>query len=341
MPKSRKTISIRDIADIAGVSVATVSRVINENGRFSEATRQRVQDVIDEYGYVTNMAARSLRQAKSKTVGIIIPDILSDWFAFVVTEVERRLFDADYSTFICNTSRDEEKEAAYLRTLDSKLVDGLICIAGSDSIPMDAVKRNIPVVCIDRRPNNLPDAYLVESDHYQGGKLAAQELLRCGVKHPAYLSRRRTISAYTLRLEGFRQELLRHGIPLPEECIVSFSTKTRNERGAHDATMGLIKAHPEIDGIFASNDWRAVGAIAAVHDLGLSVPNDIRIVGFDDSTFTASFVPSITTIRQDVPQLAQRACTMLLSLMSGNPVDTRKAVVPVQLIARESTGAQS
>ena len=126
--KKNKKISIKQIAQLSGVSVATVSRVINNNGRFSEETRQRVLDTIKKYDYTTNMAAKSLRVSKSKTIGVIVPDINNLFFAELVLEIENFFFDEGYSVFICNTGQNETKEKEYFKSLDSKMVDGIICI---------------------------------------------------------------------------------------------------------------------------------------------------------------------------------------------------------------------
>ena len=155
----KRSISIKEIAKLANVSVATVSRVINNNGRFSEETRKKVQDIIDKYGYTTNMAAKSLRMSKSKTVGLIVPNIDNEWFSHLVLEIEKYFFEKNYSVFICNTSQDEQKEIAYFKSLDSKLVDGIMCISGIEEIPTDVITRNIPIVCIDRKPKDHNNVY--------------------------------------------------------------------------------------------------------------------------------------------------------------------------------------
>ena len=153
--KQNKNISIKQIAKLSGVSVATVSRVINNNGRFSEETRERVMKIINEYNYTTNMAAKSLRVSKSKTIGVIVPDVNNGFFSELVLEIEKYFFSHGYSVFICNTNQDEAKEKSYFKSLDSKLVDGIICISAISIDPAKCIKRNIPVVFINNKDYKL------------------------------------------------------------------------------------------------------------------------------------------------------------------------------------------
>ena len=155
MSEEKKPVTIKEVAKWANVSIATVSRVINKRGHYSEATRKRVQDVIDKSGYAANNSAKSLRMSKSRTVGIIVPDISNDWFSNIVFELERIFFENQYSVFICNTSESEDKEEAYFRSLESKLIDGIICISGREVLPANVTSRPIPIICIDRQPKNF------------------------------------------------------------------------------------------------------------------------------------------------------------------------------------------
>ena len=150
MPTPGKSSSMRQIAVAAGVSVATVSHVINGSGRFSEDTRKRVEAAIEEYGYVTNMAAKSLRVAQSRTIGMIVPDISNDFFSKIALHVERELATEDYSVFVCNSANDPARERDYFRTLASKQADGIICISGLRRLDGEFVPHGIPVVCIER-----------------------------------------------------------------------------------------------------------------------------------------------------------------------------------------------
>lgn len=341
MNHQSKKPSIRDIAALAGVSVATVSRVINNNGRFSEETRKRVQAIIDENGYVTNMAARSLRSSRSRTVGLIIPDISNEWFSQVVLEIEKSFFEEGYSVFICNTSASEEKEARYFRLLDSKMVDGIICISGQPSIPVDAISRSIPIICIDRKPETDSDICYVESDHFQGGYLATSALIEHGCRRIVMVSRHHELSPSLSRYKGYLQALADHGIAPDERLHVEIEADVAAGTGTRNAMDALLAQGVPFDGVFATNDSRAFQVISSLLANGINVPRDVKVIGFDDTLIASACRPSITTIHQDVHALAQAARDLFLKITAGQKLaeEERHRVIPVSLVERESTGA--
>lgn len=335
----KRSISIKEIAKLSNVSVATVSRVINNNGRFSEETRKKVQQVIDKYGYTTNMAARSLRMSKSKTVGLIVPNIDNEWFSHLVLEIEKYFFDKNYSVFICNTSQEEGKEIEYFKSLDSKLVDGIICISGIEEIPMDVITRNIPVVCIDRKPKDHNNAYYVESNHYSGGYKATEELIKQGCKRIAIVSRNKTLSVNKQRLEGYRQALKDYGLTEHKELQVLLDPASANYEGAREAMNQLIQDGITFDGVFGTNDWRAYGVMMALAENHIQVPKDVKVIGFDDISISHACHPSLSTIRQDISGLANKASSLLLDLMNDKEIqmNERRFILPVEVIRRDST----
>ena len=335
----KRSISIKEIAKLANVSVATVSRVINNNGRFSEETRKKVQDIIDKYGYTTNMAAKSLRMSKSKTVGLIVPNIDNEWFSHLVLEIEKYFFEKNYSVFICNTSQDEKKEIAYFKSLDSKLVDGIMCISGIEEIPTDVITRNIPIVCIDRKPKDHNNVYYVESNHYSGGYLATEELIKKGCKKIAIVSRNKTLSVNKQRLEGYRQALKDYGLTEYKELQILLDPSSANYEGSREAMNQLIKSKIPFDGVFATNDWRAYGVMVALSENHINVPHDVKVIGFDDISISHSCHPSLSTIRQDTVGLAQKASSLLLNLMNDKEIqmEERRFILPVEVIQRDST----
>lgn len=335
----KRSISIKEIAKLSNVSVATVSRVINNNGRFSEETRKKVQQVIDKYGYTTNMAARSLRMSKSKTVGLIVPNIDNEWFSHLVLEIEKYFFDKNYSVFICNTSQDEGKEIEYFKSLDSKLVDGIICISGIEEIPMDVITRNIPVVCIDRKPKDHNNAYYVESNHYSGGYQATEELIKQGCQRIAIVSRNKTLSVNKQRLDGYRQALKDYGLTEYVELQILLDPSSANYEGAREAVNELIRSQIPFDGVFATNDWRAYGVMMALAENHIKVPQDVKVIGFDDIFISHACHPSLSTIRQDTSGLANKASSLLLDLMNDKEIqrDERRYILPVEVIRRDST----
>ncbi len=337
--EKKKNISIKEIAKLSNVSVATVSRVINNNGRFSEKTRERVQKIIKDYGYTTNMAAKSLRMAKSKTVGLIVPNIDNEWFSQLVLEIENYFFKNNYSVFICNTSQNEEKEIAYFKSLDSKMVDGIICISGIEEIPTEILTRDIPIVCIDRKPKDHSEAYYVESNHYSGGYLATEELIRQGCKRIAIVSRNKTLSVNRQRLEGYKQALKDYGLEENKELELLLNSNQANYDGAREVINHLIKENISFDGVFATNDWRAYGVLVGLLENDIQVPDEVKVIGFDDIFISQSSHPSISTIKQNIPELAKTASQLLLDLMNDALIkdEQKRYILPVEVIRRDST----
>ena len=195
-----KKYSLKDIAILSGVSVATVSRVINDNGRFSEETRQKVLKVIEETGYKMNYNAKSLRMNRSFSIGILVPDISNYFFSDVVQKIEEILFDKGYSTIICNTARSQAKETAYLKMLEGKGVDGLVVISGAEAFDFDysSNEKHIPYICIDREPKTREDTVFISSNHYQGAFEATEELIHVGCKHPLIVMHDRKSTRFSL-----------------------------------------------------------------------------------------------------------------------------------------------
>lgn len=333
-----KNISIKKIAELSGVSVATVSRVINNNGRFSEETRKRVLDIIKEYDYTINMAAKSLRMSKSKTIGIIVPDINNEFFSEIVSGIEKFFFDAGYSVFICNTSQDDTKEREYFKSLDAKLVDGIICISGREDIPTDSIKRKIPIVCIDRKPKYESNAIYVESDHYLGGFMATEELIKKGCRNILMLTRSKSLSVNKQRLDGYKDALKKYDYPIDEKLIVKIAGTRSNFEESRDTVNYLLKKGVTFDGIFASNDWRAYGALVALNQNQIPVPEKVKIVGFDGISVSKYCYPAITTIYQDKKTLALKSADLLLSLIEGEEINSSQhIIIPVSLIERGTT----
>ncbi len=337
---SKKNVSIKDIAELSGVSVATVSRVINNNGSFSEETRKKVLKVIEETNYETNNVAKSLRMKKSNTIGILVPDISNSFFANVVQEIESYLFEKGYSTIICNTDRNEEKELAYLRTLESKMIDGLIVISGVREFGMKSMNKNIPLVCIDRKPKDGKNTILIESNHYQGGFIATEEMIAKGSKNIAIIIHRDFLSSSQERLNGYKDALRKNNIKFQEENVINITKKknlTKTE-STKEAVLEKFREGITYDGIFALNDRLAIGAIHAALEIGLKIPEDIKIVGFDNDPISRYCYPALSTINQDNLSLAKQACNSLLNLIDDpHMVVEKHQVIPVNFVERETT----
>lgn len=330
-----KSISIKEISELSGYSVATVSRVINNNGRFSKETEQKIKQIIADYGYQPNMLARGLRTSKSQIVGAIVPDISNEFFAKVAIELQNRLLELDYSTLICNTNEDYQTELRYLNMLKSQQISGIVYIAGDMGKNDEFL--NIPTVYIDRKPifSTPKDIVLIESNNQKGGYIATQELINKGCRKIGVLVYKDAISSHGDRLIGYKNALKANGI-IPEDELIITVDKVDIQTG-YNKTCKLIKTVPHVDGIFCSSDLLAFGAVSALNDLEVAVPDNVKIVGFDDISLTTSIRPNITTVRQSVESFGTLAANAIVSMMSGENLDKKEYLIDVELISRETT----
>lgn len=330
-----KSVSIQKISEITGVSVATVSRVINNNGRFSKETERRVKKALEEYHYTPNLAARGLRTSKIPTVGVIVPDITNEYFARITLSLQERLFKANYSTIICNTNENVEIERRHLEMLLSQQVSGMIYISGT---PQDLSRlSHLPSVFIDREPR-LPKGegkyLLIESDHYQGGFLAGQELLNQGCRKIAMLKYRSDISSHNSREQGFRKALEQAGRNA-DDVIVRIVREVGVEEGLRQ-TEALLES-VAFDGLFCTADALAVGAVYALKKRGLHVPEDVRLVGYDDISLAQYGVVPLTSVHQSMEGIGRRGAEALLQIMDGKEPEKHHLLLPVHLIRRRSS----
>ncbi|MCL77365.1 LacI family transcriptional regulator [Listeria monocytogenes] len=332
-----KKTSIKDIAKLSGISVATVSRVINDNGRFSEETREKVLAVIKETNYQMNFSAKSLRMNKSFSVGILVPDISNYFFSSVVQQIEAILFDQGYSTIICNTGRNLDKEMAYLNMLESKMVDGLIVISGADEFGFKYTnaENGIPYVCIDRQPKDKKDTIFISSNHYQGAFEATEALIHAGVKSPVIFMHSRQSSSAKERLKGFQDALKKNNIRYDPDV-----SKFTVDLQIHDYQKSIITFVNEVttmDGIFAINDNIALELLNLLPTIGKKIPNDIKVIGFDDTPQCNYTVPKLSSVKQNIPKIAQITVDNLITIIK-NPKQKKRIteIVPVELSLKDS-----
>lgn len=322
--------TIAKIAELAGVSVATVSRVLNQTGRYSEKTKRKILEIIEEHNYRTNNVAKSLRTHQSKTIGIIIPDITNEFFSSIVLAVENYCVPRGYSVFVCNTSENIEKEKLYLEDLDAKGVDGLIYISGYGEIPSHV---RLPSVCIDRRQKNN-NSIIIESDNFQGGFLAAEELISQGCQRILLLKDERDyIAPMEGRFQGYMSALRKYGLTYDPSLNIPMNISVE---ASQEAVSNAIKKGIKFDGIFATTDWLALGSLYALREHGIEVPKQVKIVGFDNISAGKYSYPALTTINQDKTKLGELAASSLLELIQNRKFE-RSYVVPVELIRRKTT----
>lgn len=333
----KNKISIKGISELSGVSIATVSRIINENGRYSKETEERVRQIIKEYDYTPNMIAKGLRTNKMTNIGIIIPDIKNEFFVMLAYEIEKNLFEYGYGTFICNTNEDIEIEHRRIQMMKVQNVSGLIYISGgAGGAPKAAME--IPTVFIDRTPEGMgpnDEFIVIESDNFQGGYLAAKELIAKGCSNIIMLADKRRLSSQRLRIKGYQWALEEEGVSFDSSKIIDLDEV--DFKTAFDKVTMLKKKGMKFDGIFASTDWIALGSYAALNALGVLIPDEVKIVGYDDISVAEFNALPITTIHQQIDMIGQNAVKYLLQLMEGKPVVEKLLKIPVYLVKRSST----
>lgn len=334
--EKKKILSMNDISRLAGVSVATVSRVINQSGRYSAETEQRVRDIIKKYNYTPNMTARGLKTRRTNVVGVIVPDITSEFFAIIVQEIQSSLRTRGYMAFICNTRGDETVEQEYMDMLGAVNMAGLVFISGHTGTA-GKNEYELPMIYIDRTPEKLEgrNALVIESDNYGGARLAVQEMYEKGCRRIACMHSSKIISTHTTRYSGYRDQLAFYGIKPDAELHIKVDEVNFNT--AYDKILELIDSRVDFDGIFCATDWLALGTLAALQHRGIDVPSKVKVVGFDDISVSELTAKPLTTIHQQMGLLGRTAAEEIVCLMEGAPVKEQRIQIGVSLIRRATT----
>lgn len=327
-------VTIADVAREAGVSSMTVSRVINDKDDVSSTTRQRVLAVVERLGYRPSGIARSLATRRTRTLGLIVPDVANPFFSDVVRGVEHVAYAQGYHVFLCNTGENPERELAVLQSLEEKRVDGLvICSSRLEEAELQAfVERNRFTVLVNRRLAS-DRRHSVMVDDEGGGRLATQHLLATGHQAIGFLSGPPASHSGKSRSRGYYTALETAGIPSNPSWRHPCAPDVQ---GGQAATRELLSAHPELTALFCYNDLVAVGALQACADLGLDVPRDVAIVGYDDIPLSALVTPPLTTCRVARDQLGGRAVQLLLENIDGCQSGCEPVLLQPALIIRAS-----
>ncbi|TIN62892.1 MAG: LacI family transcriptional regulator, partial [Mesorhizobium sp.] len=277
--------TIADVARYAGVSVATVSHVMNRTRHVEPETAERVRAAITALRYSPNSLARSLRRGETKTIGLLLPDNSNPFFASVARQIEDAGFVAGYTVILCNSDGSAEKEERYLSVLMAKQIDGLIFAGSSDHARVFShLSAALPAVLLDREIHSVHvDSVLVDHDH--GGYLAGRHLVGLGHSKIGVIGGPRDSSSSPARLRGFTRALAEAGIDLPASWVVD---SDYHFAGGRLAMERLMAQAPEITAVFACNDLMAMGAITALRTRGLRVPDDMSLIGFDDIPYAVT-----------------------------------------------------
>jgi len=329
-------ITIADVASRAGVSTATVSRVLAGLGGARPDTRQRVLKSARELGYRPSGVARSLKLRTTRTLGLIITDIGNPFFPELVRAVEEAARERDYAVLLCNSGEDPEREGAYLELLAERRVDGVVIASSGIGRRHRAwlAKAPLPVVLVNCASPDVPLPTIL-SDNRAGAALAIGHLIALGHRRIAHITAPARNEAATERLEGARDALRAAGLD-PAGLLVAEGDG--HVGGGAAAAERLLDAEHGLTAIFAYNDLTAIGAIRAVGACGLRVPDDVSVVGFDDVDLAAFADPPLTTVAQATASMGRWAVAQLLDRVRGGPATIETVTLPVHLEVRASTG---
>jgi LacI family transcriptional regulator len=336
MPKKKRAVTIRDVAKTAGVSVSTVSRVLNGKADVASETQDRVQSVIDDLGYTTNLAARSMRSQKNNMVGLIMPDIAYPFAVEVMKGVNRAIAQSEFDLLVYTTgdvrkSGRASHEQKYVSLLTNSITDGVIIVAPvAGEFIIDA-----PIVSIDPLMSH-PNYPSVHATNYQGAVDAMLYLLDLGHRRIAHISGRAELESSNRRLKGYLESLEKAGITIDSALIKSGDYTT--ETGLKAARELLSLDRPPT-AIFASNDQTAMGVYQAAEELGLRIPEDLSVIGFDN--IPESKYLGLTSIDQFISEMGFIATQMLIQLIHDEPLEDQTYRMQTQLVVRNSCQAPS
>ncbi len=331
--------TIKDVARQAEVSLATVSHVINNTRYVSDELRARVLAAMEALNYRPNAAARSLRSGETRTIGLIVPDNSNPFFAEIARVIEDIGFDNGYSVILCNSDGNIQKEKSYVQLLISKRVDGVIFIAsqGTSAAISDLAAQHIPIVIADRQIGH-PDVDEVMVDNEQGGYQATQYLLSLGHRRIGCICGPSRLTPSSLRFKGYQRALKDGGVPFREELVVSGDLRFQ---GGERCMRKLLDLPQRPTAVFAFNDMMAIGAIRAIRNAGLRVPEDISLVGFDNIPISTATYPALTTVAQPIPRLAKTITHLLIERIqkAHESCPARQVTLETHLVVRDSCAA--
>ncbi len=328
--------TLNDVARLAGVSTMTVSRVINNSGYISPETRARVDLAIAELGYMPNVLARQLRSKRTKTIALVLTDITNPFFTTIARGVEDAAGAQGYAVMFCNTDESETEEIEYIRVLIQRRVDGVLLVPATDSSGSLELlqKHGLPVVVLDRRARS-GQVDEVRGDSEAGAYLAARHLISLGHRRIAIVTGPAGVSTSVDRVAGYRRALAEEGLG-PESEQILFGEY--NEASGHEMTRLILADGTQPTAIFAGNNFIAFGAIRALREAGMRIPEDMSIVVFDDLPQGWAVDPFLTVVSQPAYEIGKRAAELMLERLAGDaPVERRTLVLPSELITRRST----
>ena len=326
--------SIKDVAREAGVSIATVSRVLNNVDVVNEDTKKRVQEAIDKLKYRPNIVAISLKTQRTKTIGILVPDISNQFYPEVVRGAEDVANIYDYNIILCNSDSDLEKEKEYIRVLKEKMVDGMLYMSSSlETEILELIDElELKTVLVETKiPGGKHPSVTI--DNKKAAYDATKYLLDKGNKKIAFIGLKKDkTNAVSRRYNGYEKALKDSGIELDPSLVFFGGLKAADGYNG----INVILENNEIDAVFCASDEVAMGAINALRDKGLDCPKDVDVMGFNDNSMAAVFYPKISTIAQPMYDMGSVGMRMLIKIVNNKPLDDDQYVLQYYLVERDS-----
>ncbi len=338
MPK-QKEITIYDIANKLNISPATVSRGLQDHPGISKKTKKKILETVHEMGYRSNLFARNLRQQQTKTIGVIVHELNSNFITSVLAGVEKVTTEAGYDLIIAHSSESARKEAANAKNLFHKRVDGLIASLSFETTDLDHFKsfndKGVPLIFFDRVEQDGNNTVVV-IDNRKCGYQATAHLIEQGCKRIAHITSPLKRNVYSLRYKGYQDALFDNGLPLDENLLF---IQDLTEEASIDSALKILKMDPLPDGIFITNDFVAAVVMRTLRANGIRVPEDVAIVGFNNDSIAHLIEPSLTTINYPGFEIGEIAARNLINHLQGltNIQHTNTIIVRSDLIIRKSS----
>lgn len=333
----RVKVTMRDVARLAGVSIATVSAVINATAAVSPKRAHRVREAMEALDYHPDQVARSLKVGRTEVVGVVMPDITNAFYPEVIRGVEDAAREAGYSVILCNSNEDPAQEQRHLSTLFSRRVDGVLIACSDASAAYEPlIRKRFPIVFFDRLPGGVNRA-AVGTDNLEAGCKAAEHLLELGHRRVAMITGNLRHSTHRDRLEGFRRAMQEHHVAILKEYLRDGDLSVAS---GYEAGMALLNLPQPPSAIISSNNKMLLGLMRAISESGLACPAQISVIGFDDYVWTEHFTPRLTVVAQKAYDIGRRAMEMLLNRMreeGGGEIADETVLLKAELRVREST----
>ena len=324
--------TLKDIANATGYSLSTISYVLNGKKKVKPETYERIMEAVEKLNYHPNQLARALKMRKTCTIGVIVPDISNEFFPEILKGIDLVAHQNGYNIFLCNTNNRSVLEKECIDMLVSKDVDGIIFIGAADSKVLQDSEITVPIVLVDRKIGNAYTS--IVTDNYRGGYMATKHLMNCGYKNIAFLGGDPTIPNFFERISGYKDALKERGIPCAEDNMVICECSMA---GGYHAVTQLFCQNQQPEAVFAASDIMALGALRALRDKGLRVPEDVALMGFDDIPLASHTIPSLSTVSQPKFDMGKTAAEKLLQQILNKQNTVEHIVLQPMLMIRETT----